>query len=152
MVSTRSVRFTTAPVTSTTCCGAASGCAHPYAWRALDDVRRGTCETGVDRSLFYLSYNIKVATVSVMKKFVRCVDVEGEGLTALLGETVQLFCCRYIYRGKLIGVNDTCVLLEDAGIVYATGVLTGPPEDFQRFAHHHYICISSIESFGLAPE
>ena len=46
-----------------------------------------------------------------MKKLVE--EVNGEGLEKLIGERVTLFCCRYIYTGKLIGVNDTCVLLDD---------------------------------------
>jgi len=51
-------------------------------------------------------------------------EVENEGLTALMGKTVTLFCGVYIYTGKLVGVNDTCVKLEDAGIVYQTGSFT----------------------------
>lgn len=56
-----------------------------------------------------------------MKKLVNVTEVEGEGLMALLGERVTLFCLNYIYTGKLTGVNSTCVLLEDAAIVYETG-------------------------------
>lgn len=49
-----------------------------------------------------------------MKKLVKVEEIEGEGLLSLLGENVTLFCQIYIYSGKLIGVNDTCVLLENA--------------------------------------
>ena len=48
-------------------------------------------------------------------------EVENEGLEALMGQRVTLFCGVYIYTGKLVGVNATCVKLEDAGIVYETG-------------------------------
>ena len=54
-----------------------------------------------------------------MKKIVE--EVGGEGLDKLLGERVTLFCANYIYTGQLTGVNDTCVLLTDAGVVYETG-------------------------------
>ena len=47
-----------------------------------------------------------------MKKLVE--EVSGEGLEKLLGERVTLFCANYIYTGKLIGVNENCVLLSEA--------------------------------------
>ena len=43
-----------------------------------------------------------------MKKIVE--EVIDEGLDKFLGERMTLFCMNYIYTGKLIGVNDTCVL------------------------------------------
>ena len=52
-----------------------------------------------------------------MKKVVNVVEVEGEGLVKLMGENVMLFCLNYIYSGKLVGVNEKDVLLEDASIV-----------------------------------
>ena len=57
-----------------------------------------------------------------MKKIIEESSVEG--LEKLLGERITLFCCRYIYTGKLIGVNDDCVMLSDCGLVYDTGELT----------------------------
>jgi len=83
-----------------------------------------------------------------MKKLIE--QVEGEGLEALMGERVTLFCCRYIYTGKLIGVNDTCVLLTDAGIVYETGGFDSKDwSDMQKLPHDWYVTTQSIESFGL---
>ena len=83
-----------------------------------------------------------------MRKLIE--EVEGEGLLALMGKRVTLFCCRYIYTGKLIGVNDTCVLLEDAGIVYDTGALdNGKWEDMQSLPQSWYVQTASIESFGI---
>ena len=85
-----------------------------------------------------------------MKKLVEVQEVQGEGLTALLGETVTLFCCRYIYTGKLVGVNDTCVLLEDAGIVYETGSFNSKDwKDCQKLPNAWYVQTASIESFGI---
>ena len=83
-----------------------------------------------------------------MKKLVE--EISGEGLVKLLGERVTLFCCRYIYTGKLTGVNETCVLLEDAGIVYETGELTTNDwSDMQKLPGDWYVATQSIESFGL---
>jgi hypothetical protein len=84
-----------------------------------------------------------------MKKVVQVTEVEGEGLEALLDKNVLIFCMSYIYTGKLIGVNKTCVLLEDARIVYETGSFDSNNfTDAQKLPYQHYIQTSSIESFG----
>jgi hypothetical protein len=84
-----------------------------------------------------------------MKKIVNVMEVEGEGLTALMGERVTLFCLNYIYAGLLSGVNDSCVLLNDAVIVYETGPLTTTDwKDAQQLPSDWYVNISAIESFG----
>ena len=86
-----------------------------------------------------------------MKKIVNVVEVEGEGLVSLLGENVILFCMNYIYSGKLAGVNEKDVLLEDARIVYETGDLCDKEfKDAQKLPHAHYVRTSAIESFGLS--
>ena len=83
-----------------------------------------------------------------MKKIIT--EVEGEGLISLLGETVTLFCAVYIYTGKLVGVNDTCVLLEDAKIVYETGAFHEKNwKDAQALPNKWYVQTSMIESFGI---
>ena len=83
-----------------------------------------------------------------MKKLVKVEEVEGEGLMALMGKEVLLWCMNYIYCGTLVGVNDTCVLLQDAGVVYETGALPGEElKDFQKMNRDCYIMIQSIESF-----
>ena len=82
-----------------------------------------------------------------MKKIVN--EVQGEGLDKLLGERVTLFCMNYIYTGTLTGVNDTCVLLTDASIVYETGGFNEKDwRDAQKLPHDWYVEISAIESFG----
>lgn len=83
-----------------------------------------------------------------MKKIVQ--EVEGEGLVKLLGETVTLFCMNYIYTGRLSGVNDTCVLLDEAKVVYETGDFKSKDwKDAQPLPGQWYVSTASIESFGV---
>jgi DNA-binding ferritin-like protein (Dps family) len=85
-----------------------------------------------------------------MKKLVEVTEVNGEGLVKLIGERVTLFCANYVYTGKLIGVNDDCVLLSDCGIVYETGSFTESKwKDYQKLPNEFYVMKQSIESFGL---
>lgn len=74
----------------------------------------------------------------------------GAGLKNLLGKRVTLFCLNYIYTGKLMSVNRSCVLLHEAAIVYETGELTSETwKDVQRLPRPWYVQIGCIESFGL---
>jgi hypothetical protein len=98
-----------------------------------------------------------------MKKLIE--EVNGEGLDKLIGERVTLFCLNYIYTGKLSGVNETCVLLTDAAIVYETGELANknrPWKDGMNITTHEYVItlgqalpndwyvqLSAVESFGV---
>ena len=85
-----------------------------------------------------------------MKKLVQVTEVEGEGLVSLLGQRVTLFCMNYIYTGTLSGVNSSCVLLEDAGIVYETGAFTDKAwKDFQVMPNNLYVQLAAIESFTV---
>ena len=85
-----------------------------------------------------------------MKKLVEVQEVDGEGLLGLMGQNVAIWCECYIYAGKLIGVNDTCVLLTDAKIVYETGELNESGfKDAQELPSDWYVQIAKIESFGL---
>lgn len=86
-----------------------------------------------------------------MKKLVEVVNVEGEGLDALLGEQVLLFGLNYIYAGKLIGVNEKFVKLEGAKIVYETGPFNASAyKDAQNLpSNEWYVQLSAIESFGI---
>lgn len=77
------------------------------------------------------------------------IEVENEGLVALLNKEVLIMCFNYFYAGKLIGVNDTFVKLENAHIVYETGAFSEKKyKDAQKLADEYYIQISAIESFG----
>jgi hypothetical protein len=86
-----------------------------------------------------------------MKKLVETKEVEGEGLEALMGETVTFFCLNYIYHGKLIGVNKTCVLISEPSIIYSTGAFTDKEwADKQSLeCPEFYIQTATIESFGV---
>ena len=76
-------------------------------------------------------------------------QVENEGLRALLGQKVSVWCNSYIYAGTLIGVNESCIKLEDASVVYETGPLTDKTfKDAQSIGKRPlYVQISAIEAF-----
>lgn len=62
-----------------------------------------------------------------MKKLapkVEVVEVENEGAISLLGEYVEVRCGSYHYAGKLIGVNDLCIELEEAHTIFESGAYT----------------------------
>jgi len=78
-------------------------------------------------------------------------DIENEGLESLLGKKITLFCVNYIYTGKLIGINDTCIKLEDPAIVFETGAFTSASyKDVQALGvKEFYVSKQAIESFGV---
>ena len=78
------------------------------------------------------------------------VEVSGEGLESLLNTNVLLYGLNYIYAGKLVGVNETFVKLEDAKIVYETGPYTtsGYKTAEALPGKAWYVQLSAIESFG----
>jgi len=72
------------------------------------------------------------------------------GLKTLVGKRVTLFCVNYIYTGKLIGVNDSFVILSEPAIVFETGPLgTKKWKDAQNLPKDWYVQRNSIESFGV---
>ena len=84
-----------------------------------------------------------------MKKLVNVTEVTGEGLEALMGENVLIFCMNYIYTGRLIGVNNHDIILEKGKIVYETGSFTDSLfKDAQLVADELYIRTSSMESYS----
>jgi len=87
---------------------------------------------------------------NTLKKLVKVEEVEGEGLIGLMGQRITLFCANYIYRGILSGVNDTCVLLDEAQVVYETGPFNQKEwKDAQPLGGSWYVERGAIESFGL---
>lgn len=83
-----------------------------------------------------------------MKKVVTVTEVEGEGFEALLDKQVMLFCLNYIYTGRLIGVNKSCILLDEPKIVYLTGPFTSKTfEDAQSLPFQLYVQMSAVESY-----
>lgn len=83
-----------------------------------------------------------------MKRIIE--ETENQGLESLLGERVLLMCAGYFYEGKLIGVNEQCVELKDAHIVYETGAFSASAyKDIQKLhTEIWYVAIPLIESFG----
>ena len=82
-----------------------------------------------------------------MKRII--VEDTESGLESLLGERVLLLCANYFYEGVLEGVNETCVLLDDAKLVYETGSWTDKGyTDAQSLPSKWYIATAFIESFG----
>lgn len=76
-------------------------------------------------------------------------EVETEGLVSLMGKRITLFCVNYIYTGNLVGVNENCVKLSNAAIVYETGELnTQSWKDAQPLPHDWYVQLSAVESYG----
>lgn len=79
----------------------------------------------------------------------KLIDVENEGLEKLLGEQVLVFCMNYIYTGKLAGVNNDKIILENPYIVYQTGAFDKKSfEDAQKLHDEIFVMIASIESIG----
>lgn len=82
-----------------------------------------------------------------MKKLAQVVEVENEGLVALLGKNVMVFGLNYIYAGTLEGVNADTILLINASIVYETGELVSKGwKDAQALPAPVYIRTNCIES------
>lgn len=85
-----------------------------------------------------------------MKKSVQVIEVEDGGFMALFGEVITVFSLNYIYTGKLIGVSDTCILLEDPSIVYETGDFGNKEwKDSQKLPASLYVQRNCIEAFGI---
>jgi hypothetical protein len=85
-----------------------------------------------------------------MMKTVTVVDVP-DGLATLLDKRVLLLCSNYFYDGLLVGVNDTCVRLADAFLVYETGAWDAMGyQDAQRLPSDVYVQIQAIEAYLIS--
>jgi hypothetical protein len=81
---------------------------------------------------------------------IEVIEVENEGFLALMGKTVTIFCANYIYTGRLVGVNSSCVKLTSAKIVYETGEFTQEEwSDAQPLPNDLYVQLGMIESFTI---
>lgn len=88
-----------------------------------------------------------------MKKLVKVEEVAGEGLVALMGETITVFCMNYIYAGTLVGVNDTFIKLENGHIIYETGAFSDKKfKDAQKVSNELYIQLNSVESYAITKD
>jgi hypothetical protein len=75
---------------------------------------------------------------------------DEEGLIAFLGKKITIFCGVYIYTGTLVGVNDSCVKLSDAMMVFSTGKFSDKAwSDAEAFPGDFYVQMTAIESFGV---
>ena len=83
-----------------------------------------------------------------MKMAVQVQEVENEGLVSFIGKRILIMCANYFYCGDLIGVNDSCVKLENAGIVYVTGAWDSKSwQGYQRIGDV-YVAVNAIESWS----
>ena len=81
----------------------------------------------------------------------RIVETQDGGFEAMLGEKIVCFCQIYIFTGKLIGVNEEHLELEDAMLIYETGELaTGDWKDAQPLPGTWRVMKQAIESWGEA--
>lgn len=81
-----------------------------------------------------------------MKKLIE--EVPEEGLIRLMGKTVIMLCMNYFYTGKLVGVNDKEILLEDASIVYDTGKWTDVGwQAAQKMGGDVYVQLGTVEAY-----
>lgn len=75
-------------------------------------------------------------------------DYSGAGFHDFIGRRILILCANYFYTGKLVRINDDCVLLEDAYIVFETGALDSAwYKDAQKLESPVYVRMSAIESF-----
>ena len=83
-------------------------------------------------------------------KVIKQIEVDNEeGFMALIGKRITCFCAVYIYTGDLVGVNDTCIKLENPAIVYETGAFTEKKWKYaQALPNTIYLQTAMIESFG----
>jgi hypothetical protein len=80
----------------------------------------------------------------------RIVQSEDGGFEAMLGEDIFLLCSTYFYVGKLVGVNEDHLELEEAKLVYETGPWGSAEwEDAQLLPGEVWrVMIDSVESWG----
>jgi hypothetical protein len=84
-----------------------------------------------------------------MKVITQITEIEKEGLLALIGKKVLVLCMNYFYTGELVGVNDTCIKLQNCHQVMETGSHNDAKfKDAQWIGENWYIQTSAIESFG----
>lgn len=83
-----------------------------------------------------------------MKRIIE--ETENQGLESLLGERVLIMTAGYFYEGKLTGVNEKCIELKDAHIVYETGSFSASDYKDRQKLHTDvwFVSMNMIESFG----
>jgi hypothetical protein len=70
-------------------------------------------------------------------------------LESFVGKEIVIYCCRYIYAGKVVEIDDFSLELTDCGIVYVTGSHNDSEwEAYEKIKKNHHIALQSIESYG----
>ena len=73
-----------------------------------------------------------------------------QGFESLAGQRITVFAAPLIWTGRLAGMNDGCILLEEPAIVYLTGPFDDPNwEDAQPLPSHMYIQKAAIQAYGV---
>jgi len=81
----------------------------------------------------------------------RLIESTDGGFDAMLDQKICVFCGVYIYTGKLAGVNEDHIELQDPQLVYETGPLTdGEWKDAQKLPSPWRVMRGGIESWGPA--
>ena len=77
--------------------------------------------------------------------------IDNYGYSSLIGENITVFCCRYIYHGKLIEEGKSFIKIQSPSIVYETGCFTENNfKDIQSMNTKTFsINKDSVESFGI---
>jgi hypothetical protein len=93
---------------------------------------------------------IKECTMKTLAPSVAVIEVENEGLYSLLGQDIDIDTGVYIYAGRLVGVNNTYIKLENPHIVYETGDHAASRYARAEALHRpcQYVMISGIIAFG----
>ncbi len=79
----------------------------------------------------------------------RIVETDDGGFSAMLGESIVLWCGVYIYTGELVGVNKDHLELADPKLVYDTGELNSKEwADAQSLPSPWRVMLQGIESWG----
>jgi len=77
------------------------------------------------------------------------IEDSDTNLESYLGKEIVIYCCRYIYAGTLVSIDNFCLRLKDCGIVYDTGSAEVDGwETFEKFKNDKCVALQSIESFG----
>lgn len=76
-------------------------------------------------------------------------ETDEQPFDALMNCRVMVRCMNWIYAGKLVAVNDVCLFLDDASIVYDTGSeKTHGYETEEKLPCQLGVMFSAIESFN----
>ena len=77
-------------------------------------------------------------------------DSSPSGLEGLLGERITVYAANYVYTGKLVGVNDEDIELDEAAIVYETGDHASKTWQLaEAMPHKWHVRKAAIESYGI---